>query len=224
MDQEQGKYFTTIPRCLGRGTRSIGSSCSRSSDEENATTGDHSAALKWRSSNEQGFHKHSPLVAQRNLRCKELTDTPQRPQPYSIAEEMDALNMAMARTYQLPKTGYFSNNHIMVNGVRAKHVVPALSRNSNLDTLARWHAEAMAASERIFHSDPGEINLKLKKPSRRIGENVAVGETVSDIHGQMMTKKKGDYNNIIDRRYTEMGMGTAKGRNGELYLCQIFRG
>ena len=37
---------------------------------------------------------------------------------------------------------------------------------------------------------------------------------------------KADRNNILDRRFTCMGMGTAKSpdENSKLYICQIFRG
>lgn len=231
--EEDGKYFSVIPRDLG-GSGSLASI--REEDEEDASSAastnchdeDHDAAvMAWKSSGDDNFHNHSPLVAQCHLNpqasCNNGPIPLQLQHHKSSTEEINALNNAMQRSYKLPRTSHFSNNHIMVNRARAKRIVPALSRNPNLDTLARWHAEAMASSRKIFHSDPVEIQAKLKVPSRRIGENVAVGESIKDIHRKMMTKK-GDYNNIIDRRFVEMGMGTAKGRNGELYLCQIFRG
>lgn len=217
---EAGTYAVVIPRFSG-GSHSIGSSEHDDDKRRQHTFIAQSNKERWRSSEDQGYHLHAPLIAQKVLCSKERQNI--NSPSHSIAEEMYALNEAMERARKLPRTCYFSNNHIMVNTERTKRVVPSLNRNLDLDTLARWHAESMAASAQTFHSNPVQIYSKLKKPSRRIGENVAVGETIRDIHRQMMDKK-GDRNNILDRRYTEMGMGTAKGRNGELYLCQIFRG
>lgn len=60
---------------------------------------------------------------------------------------------------------------------------------------------------------------------RRIGENVAVGNTIQEIHMAMMSDLIADKNNILDRRYIYFGMGTAKSEvTGKLYLCQIFQG
>lgn len=216
---EAGTYSIAIPRCF-RGSHSIGNIEHDDKRWQHASIAQPNNE-RWRSSEDQDYHLHSPLIAQRVL-CSNESQNINLPS-HSIAEEMYALNKAMERARKLPRTCYFSNNHIIVNTERTKRVIPTLSRNLDLDTLARWHAESMAASAHTFHSNPVQIHSKLKKPSRRIGENVAVGETIRDIHRQMM-EKKGDRNNILDRRYAEMGMGTAKGRNGELYLCQIFRG
>jgi hypothetical protein len=59
----------------------------------------------------------------------------------------------------------------------------------------------------------------------RIGENVAVGNTIQEIHMAMMSDSIADRNNILDRRYVYFGMGTAKSqRSGKIYVCQIFQG
>lgn len=59
----------------------------------------------------------------------------------------------------------------------------------------------------------------------RVGENVAVGNSIKEIHLAMMSDSIADKNNILDRRYIYLGMGTAKSEvTGKLYLCQIFQG
>lgn len=61
----------------------------------------------------------------------------------------------------------------------------------------------------------------LSDPNRRIGENVYRGKTIKDMHTAMM-KSQSHRNNILHRRFIYMGVGTAKGDDGLLYLCQIF--
>ena len=115
----------------------------------------------------------------------------------------------------------------MVNQERVRRVIAPLSRLSELDSIAREHAEAMANKEKLFHSNPADISTKFQRPFRRMGENVARGKTIRDIHNQMMKNSEEittDKYNILHRCYTHMGMGTAKGADGQLYLCQVFRG
>jgi len=111
----------------------------------------------------------------------------------------------------------------MVNQERANHMVAQVTRLSELDAIARSHADKMAQECRLFHSDPFKIQSSFCRISRRFGENVARGSSIKDMHKAMM-EKRSDKNNIIDRRYCNMGMATSKGKDELLYLCQVFRG
>ena len=170
-----------------------------------------SSTASWNSAGSKKHHTNSPLI----VAAPEKDD--------QIEDELEALGQMMARSRQLPSTWYYSSNHILVNQERSKRYVAPLVRMHELDTIARAHAEAMASEGRLFHTDPVDLQTKLNKPARRLGANVAKGETIRDIHRGMM-QTLSDMNNIIDRRYTNMGMATARGANGEIYLCQIFRG
>mmetsp|Transcript_4051 Transcript_4051/g.6933 ORF Transcript_4051/g.6933 Transcript_4051/m.6933 type:complete len:137 (-) Transcript_4051:179-589(-) len=136
--------------------------------------------------------------------------------------------MVMARSRKLPGMWYYSSNHIMINKDRTKRQVAPLTRLPELDELARQHAAAMAQQGQVFHSMTTMTTTTSSVPGgrfRRMGENVASGSSIKDIHREMMMKSLGDKNNILDRRYTYMGVGTAKSpTDGRLYLCQIFRG
>ena len=100
----------------------------------------------------------------------------------------------------------------------------AVKRCSALDAVARWHAETMAAEGKVRHSDSRDLQARLKdQVGEHLGENVGAGESIRAIHHEMM-QNVGDSRNMTDRRYKEMGMATARGKNGELFLCQIFRG
>ncbi|CAB9510439.1 expressed unknown protein [Seminavis robusta] len=131
---------------------------------------------------------------------------------------------AVAQSKRLPSTAHFSNNIIMVNKERTKRTIPAISRSSHLDAVARWHAEVMALEGAVRHSNPAELQTKLADDTCTfLGENVAAGTSIRTMH-QQMVDNVGDLRNMTDNRYKEMGCGTARGADGELYLCQIFRG
>ena len=130
----------------------------------------------------------------------------------------------MARARKLPGTWYYSSNHVLVNQERTRRTMAPLIRMLELDELARIHAEQMAEEDELRHAEADALRFALKDiPHRRLGENVARGESVRSIHNDMMNTLS-NRNNILDRRFSHMGMGTAVGKHGDLYLCQIFRG
>jgi uncharacterized protein YkwD len=137
-------------------------------------------------------------------------------------DEYAELGQIMAKDRRLPGTWYYSSNHILVNKERIKRNIHAITRLIELDALARERAEKMATECKIQHGDPEDIQIRLH-PCRRFGENVASGSCIRDIH-KGMVQNDADRNNMLDRRYSYMGMGTAKGEDGILYLCQIFKG
>jgi Cysteine-rich secretory protein family len=175
-----------------------------------------SPPTSWKSTERKSFILHQPLM---------VSD----PENVDIEMELDpaiALGKVIARSKNLPTTDYFANNHIMVNEERVKRVIAPLSRLRELDELARIHAESMAKDLSLFHSNPNNITEQFQRPFRRLGENVACGTDIRTIHTNMMTQKQhtSDKYNVLHRCYTHMGMATAKGSDGQLYLCQIFRG
>lgn len=142
----------------------------------------------------------------------------------SIVAQAERLAMISARSRQLPDTWYYSSNHILVNQERARRTIAPLTRMIGLDVIARWHADQMALQEKVHYLDLRKLRLALKELSnRRLGVNVQKGESIRSIHGVMM-KTPSNKNNILDRKFTHMGMGTAVGRDGKLFLCQVFRG
>jgi uncharacterized protein YkwD len=143
-----------------------------------------------------------------------------------ITDPAQCLGKILARSRHLPKTGQYSSNHVMINQERTKRNAAPLIRMRELDELARIQAQAMAQRGSLFHMGPQQVRDSLHdRPCRRLGENVAKGKTIREMHKSMMetTSQK---NNITDRRFTHMGMGTAavRGLDGDLYMCQLFRG
>lgn len=170
-----------------------------------------SASSVWKSCKSLDYHTGAPLIVASPDSSEQIRD------------EAEALGRAISRSRRLPGTWYYASNHIMVNRERTSMMVAPVTRLSELDAIAREHSERMAAECRLFHSEPFEIQSSFSRTSRRLGENVARGATIRKIHKAMM-EKLSDRNNILDRRYSNMGMATARGSDGMLYLCQVFRG
>lgn len=186
----------------------LNNSWSNSNDSHST---DSTGPSSWKSSGSKDHHKGSPLIV----------SSPDSER--MIQDESEELGLKMARSKKLPGTWYFSSNHVMVNDERILRTVAPLVRLTELDDIARQHAEAMASKDRLFHMDPHDLQVAFSKHSRRLGENVARGRSIREIHEAMMSTRS-DKNNILDRRFANMGMATARGNSGQLYLCQIFRG
>jgi Cysteine-rich secretory protein family len=131
--------------------------------------------------------------------------------------------LATKRSRVLPGTWYYSSNHIMVNTERTKNNIHPLTRKSELDAVARAHAEDMACKDRLYHTTSKELQKMIGRPCRRIGVNVFRGDNIRAIHNEMVLSPS-DVRNMLDDRYLEFGMATTRGPSGDLFLCQIYIG
>jgi uncharacterized protein YkwD len=112
---------------------------------------------------------------------------------------------------ELPSTSYFASNHILVNRERMKRGLRPLNRNRAMDDLAREHAAKMASSS-------GKAPLA----TTFVG-NVLRGASIRAIHRATMIERDGrERYNILNPYFQEFGVGTAKGHDGMLYMCQLF--
>lgn len=171
-----------------------------------------SPPMSWKSATRRSFLQGQPL-------CVCDPDHPSE----EITDPVEALGKKMERSKELPGTWYYSSNHVMVNMERRNRVVAPLTRKADLDDVARQHALEMAAKGELFHSDPYKLHLWLASKSKVMGENVAVGDNIRTIHKNMLENRE-QTSNMLHRRYTQFGMGTAKSSDGRLFLCQVYRG
>lgn len=163
----------------------------------------------WRSAGAEEHHTGAPLYVR-----------PDAAQPFDLDPEI-VFKAIQTRSKELPTTWYYASNHVLVNMERTKQTTAPLLRSPELDTLARYHAECMADETRVHHSNLTVLQGFLQRTCGRLGENVARGDSIKEIH-ESMTKNRSQRNNMIDRRFTHFGMGTAKGSDGKLYLCQLY--
>jgi len=176
---------------------------------------------EWLASNLQDHHRGVPIVVRR----PEFDE-------FDELDDKKLLNKIMTKAKKLPlEPGKYAMNHIMVNAVRAKRNIPPLRRERYMDQIAREQAKIMAEEKTLFHTS---IKLKnrlkeMDKESRelpvfdRIGTNIGKGKNIAEVHRFMMAALA-ERNNIHDKRFFAMGMGTYIADNGELYMCQIFGG
>ena len=112
---------------------------------------------------------------------------------------------------QIHSTSYFASNHVLVNRERMKRGLRPLTRNIAMDDLARKSADAMASSNGLN-----------ALPTTYVG-NVLRGETIRTIHRSTMLQKQGrERSNILNPYFQDFGVGTCKGSDGQLYMCQLF--
>jgi uncharacterized protein YkwD len=110
-----------------------------------------------------------------------------------------------------------------INHSRASHGLRPLSMSSSLQSVARRWSQHMASGgcgggASICHNP----NLGSQVHGwQKIGENVGVGPDESSIQNAFMNSSH-HRANILDPAYTLVGIGTATGKDGRLYVTQDF--
>jgi hypothetical protein len=104
-------------------------------------------------------------------------------------------------------------------GARASAGVRAYGVRSDLASVARRQAGRMAARHSIYHNP----NLGSEVSNwEAVGENVGTGSTVAAIHNAFMGSSS-HRENILSTSFTEVGIGTATGSDGKIYVSEVFR-
>lgn len=116
----------------------------------------------------------------------------------------------------------------LTNEERKKVGASALILNPALSRIARAHSANMARQGKLEHKlDDKSVDDRLREGGYRYleaGENLAWGEkgaALPDIMKDWM-ESKGHRANIVDKDFTEIGIGYAEGKKGEMYFTQVF--
>ncbi len=118
----------------------------------------------------------------------------------------------------------------LTNSNRSRESLGALTRNSTLDEAARLKAEDMAAKEYFAHDSPEGLTPwywfgKVGYEYAFAGENLAVHFSDSDEVVKAWMNSPGHRANIMDEKYTEIGIGTARGSykgSPTIFVVQLF--
>lgn len=105
-----------------------------------------------------------------------------------------------------------------INNEHYKSRLRSLAVWESLSNTARNHSCAMARSDRLYH------NPNLTKQVRGwqiIGENVAVGWNLYEIHKAWMASRS-HRDNIMEGRYRALGVGICRGAGGSYWVTTIF--
>lgn len=112
-----------------------------------------------------------------------------------------------------------------INQYRASQKLPALTRNSSIDTQARIHSQNMASGKVAFGHGGFSARIKaINIPYSAAAENVAYNQGVKDpattaVQGWL--KSSGHLTNIKGN-YNLTGIGVANNSKGQIYFTQIF--
>jgi uncharacterized protein YkwD len=106
-----------------------------------------------------------------------------------------------------------------INGLRASVGVAGLSANGDLNNYARWWAKQMADSGNFSHSDIGS----LLNPWSVVGENIGYGPSVTTVFNALVNSS-GHYKNMVDARFTSVGVGAYVDATGRIWTAHVFGG
>jgi uncharacterized protein YkwD len=104
----------------------------------------------------------------------------------------------------------------LINAERAQAGLPSLAYNGLLTRAARGHAQDLARNGYFSHT--GRDGSSSADRARRVGydfcivgENISMGHTSIQTAMQGWMASKGHRDNILNRKFTEMGIGIADG-------------
>lgn len=108
------------------------------------------------------------------------------------------------------------------NQLRASTGVPTLASHATLDAKAQAWAKTLASRGTLVHSNLADGLESLDWTT--LGENLASGTETGDwslrLH-EALVKSPAHYANLVDRRFTHMGVGVASA-GGQVYVVEVF--
>lgn len=115
----------------------------------------------------------------------------------------------------------------MVNGARAIEGRPPLQTHPALERVARAHAEGMQRAGRLGHDvgdgSPADRLRRASIAAPVMGENVAHARTPERGHRALWVSPS-HRGNLLDGRFSELGVGTARDADGSVWVCLLFVG
>jgi uncharacterized protein YkwD len=133
--------------------------------------------------------------------------------PPSTTTTLAATTTTLSGGFNASYEGSFTT---VINDHRASNGLSALARNSALDGEARAWSQTMASNGGLSHSDLG----RFLPPWSSVGENVAVGGSVSTIFGGL-TNSSGHNTNMLGD-FTHLGVGVWVDASGAIWTTHIF--
>ncbi len=123
-----------------------------------------------------------------------------------------------------------SEFHAAINGARAREGMIALSRDAQIDNVARGHSRDMAHRRYLSHVNPEGENpvARLQRAGRKnftlVGENVGLTsrpQPVQEIVNGWLTSPV-HRENLLGSAFNTTGIGVASALDGTLYFTQLY--
>jgi uncharacterized protein YkwD len=173
-------------------------------------------------------HRRRRTVAPNPSRETALDTAPARPARNArrtVAAVLTALSLVVAALVTGAATaGPAGANSVedtftaKLNYARASRGIPRLATRSTLVNVARAQANRMASRNTLYHNP----NLTTDVTNwRYVGENVGYGPDALTVHVAFMNSP-GHRANILDRDYTEVGIGAVV-VDGRVWVAEVFR-
>ena len=148
---------------------------------------------------------------------------PRRPPPrhVSLVSAITAVVAALALVLVAAGEAHAGSSYFVsrANSARASNGLSSYSVSSELSAIAQRHARSMASRRSIYH------NSSLASEAccwRSLGENVGAGQSESSVQGAFMNSSS-HRGNILSSAFNEIGVGTARGSDGKIYVDEVFR-
>lgn len=115
----------------------------------------------------------------------------------------------------------------LVNAERAKYGLGMLTQNWEVSRVARTKSEDMAARNYFSHTSPtygSPFNMMENYGIRfsAAAENIAMGQRTPAEVVRGWMNSPGHRANILNRSFTQIGVGAARNKNGVIYWTQLF--
>lgn len=107
----------------------------------------------------------------------------------------------------------------LINQSRQAYGLHHLGDDVAVRIKAQSWADHLASKGRLSHSSLSS-GLDVV-PWVAVAENVGYGSSIRSVHDQFM-RSSGHRGNILDRRWDRVGTGHAVGRDGRVYVVQVF--
>jgi hypothetical protein len=131
--------------------------------------------------------------------------------PRSEKSSMHLLRGSRSEAVTASLTPRTNNPYELVNNERIKRHLPPFVRSMLLDSVAKDVAMQLSRS-----------NGANCRPTDYYG-NIGKGVDIWTIHNKMMAQKGTEKANIISSYFYQCGIGLARDREGQIYLCQLFQ-
>jgi uncharacterized protein YkwD len=106
-----------------------------------------------------------------------------------------------------------------INSLRSSIGAAGLAADASLNNYARWWARQMAITGDFAHSNISS----LLGPWTIVGENIGYGPSVSPVFSALVNSPS-HYANMVDTRFTAIGVGVYVDASGYLWTAHIFGG
>jgi hypothetical protein len=139
---------------------------------------------------------------------------------WSVASPLSAGCAAATPAAQLGLASSESSQFVTaINQLRESKGLGDLTVDSNLTSIATNWAITMGGQDTIFHRSNLADGVTIDWT--RLGENVGVGPTVSDLMSAFIASPH-HYENLVDPRFNRIGVGTVRTPDGLMYTAHEF--